>query len=383
MGDGGPPDVVFSFAFETWADAYRRDMSWSADRMLERLLDDPEVGRVLVADPLRSRLTAWRHAARNAAAPFPDNGRASLVRPLRWRRRDAGGRRTAAASYRRLDSWLQRRARHAGLERPRLVTCHPVHAAVADRSAWADVVYYGWDDWAAHVPFAAQHETFRWAYAQLAARDVAVCAVTPAIVERIGAGRSTVVPNGMSAADYDRLPAVPEWFAGLPRPIALYAGTLEGRVDAGAVAAAARDLPHWSFVLVGTMVESAPFDGLADLANVTVRERHERPEVLAMMAAADVGMIPHRRTPMTEAMSPLKLYEYLGAGAPVVATDLPPMRGISDRVVLVDEGQPLAPALVAAADHTRLGGPALAAWRRQHDWDARYGVWRAAALGLA
>ena len=48
-----------------------------------------------------------------------------------------------------------------------------------------------------------------------------------------------------------------------------------------------------------------------------------------MARAAQVCLVPHRETPMSRAMSPLKLYEYLGAGSPVVATDLPPIRGVS------------------------------------------------------
>jgi teichuronic acid biosynthesis glycosyltransferase TuaH len=56
------------------------------------------------------------------------------------------------------------------------------------------------------------------------------------------------------------------------------------------------------------------------------------------MAAADVCLLPHRRTPLTESMSPLKLYEYLASGRPVVASDLPPARGIDSRVMLVAPG---------------------------------------------
>ncbi len=35
-------------------------------------------------------------------------------------------------------------------------------------------------------------------------------------------------------------------------------------------------------------------------------------------------------------MSPLKVYEYLAAGSPVISVDLPPVRGLGERVVLVD-----------------------------------------------
>jgi len=49
---------------------------------------------------------------------------------------------------------------------------------------------------------------------------------------------------------------------------------------------------------------------------------------------AEAALVAHRLTPLTEAMSPLKAYEYLAGGAPVLSVDLPPMRGIDDRVLL-------------------------------------------------
>lgn len=261
------------------------------------------------------------------------------------------------------------------------MSCHPVLAGVADRSAWADVVYYGWDDWLNFPPFRSAHQLLSHSYAQMAERDVNVIGVTQAIVDRIGARRGSVVPNGISVGDYERLGPLPSWFAELSRPIALYAGSLEERVDVAAVEQCARDLPDWTVVLVGHLTAPSLFTLLAARPNVVVRGREPRSSVLAMMSASDVCLIPHRRTPMSVAMSPLKLYEYLGAGAPVVATDLPPMRGVSDRCMLVDPGSPLAPAVLAAAALPAASPAEVTAFRRENDWTRRYQCWRAAALG--
>ncbi len=113
----------------------------------------------------------------------------------------------------------------------------------------------------------------------------------------------------------------------------------------------AEDLPDWTLVVVGTLVGHRDLLlPIASLPNVIVRDPEPRPCVLAMMRASDVCLVPHLDTPLTRAMSPLKIYEYLAAGAPVVATDLPPMRGISSRCLLVDNGAPLAgPVLNARA----------------------------------
>ncbi|MFC7494577.1 MULTISPECIES: glycosyltransferase [unclassified Nocardioides] len=382
-GTGGPrhDSVVYALAYQTWADGAGRGMSWSADRMAAELCADPQVASLLVADPLRSQASRLRQRRRPWDAGFPDDPSRTLVRPRRWRRSDSSDLRTTARDYARLDRRLRRHGRDRGMQDPVLVTCHPVLAAVADRDEWADVVYYGWDDWLSYPPFQPARDLISWSYQEMAARDVHVIGVTQAIVERIGSGRGTVVPNGIAAADFEQLGELPDWFTRLEGPVAFYAGSLEERVDVAALTACARDLPEWTFVLVGYLAQPDLFADIARLPNVLLLGLEPRPVILAMMSAADVCLVPHRRTPMTIAMSPLKLFEYLGAGAPVVATDLPPMRGISERCLLVEPGEPLAPAVVAAAALPSGTAAELTAFRARHDWSGRYRDWRTAALG--
>ncbi|MDH2414826.1 glycosyltransferase [Nocardioides sp. CER19] len=373
--------VVLSLAFHTWADGVPRQMSWSPDRVAQQLCDDPTVDTLLVADPLRSQLARLR---RRAVAPdegFPAGPSRRFVQPRRWRRGDTHDRAGSTRAYQRLDRWLADRNEEAGWPQAVLVTCHPVLAAVADRSRWADVVYYGWDDWLTYPPMAAARDLMAWSYAEMATRDVKVVGVTQAIVDRVGASRSAVVPNGISLADYASPAQTPDWFEAVEKPVAFYAGAMEDRVDVEALEDLARDLPDWSLVLVGHMQDPTRFERLLQQPNVVFHELQPRPEVLAMMAAADVCLVPHRRTPMSVAMSPLKLYEYLAAGAPVVAADLEPMRGVSDRCLLVEPGARLAPTVRRAAQLPRATADEIARFRGDNDWSSRYRDWAAAALG--
>jgi glycosyltransferase involved in cell wall biosynthesis len=266
---------------------------------------------------------------------------------------------------------------------PVLLTCHPVHAAVADRSMWADVVYYGWDDWLAHPVMASMRPIVSWAYQEMARQNTSVIAVSQPILDRIGSARSTVVPNGMTAADYDDLPEPPEWFTSLGGPVAFYAGALEHRVDVEGILDAAIKLENWTFCLVGPMTDPHRFSALAGQPNVTIHPPVAHQEILAMARASTVGIIPHRRTEMSVSMNPLKLYEYLGAGIPVVAADLPPIRGVSERVLLVEPGSTYAPAIEAAATMPPLPNDELVAWRASNSWEDRYQRFKAAALEVS
>lgn len=373
--------MLLALAFHTWADGASRQMSWSPDRVARQLCDDPEVRRLVVADPLRSHLARLRRRQVTPDSGFPQDPSRSFVQPRRWRRWDATSIGANVATYRRLDAWLGARSNAAGRDPAVLVTCHPVLAAVADRGRWADVVYYGWDDWLSYPNMTDWRDLMAWSYATMATRDVNVIGVSEAIVDRVGATRSAVVPNGVCAADHEATASVPAWYDELEGPVAFYAGALEERVDVEALERCAEDLPDWNLVLVGMLQDPTRFARLSELPNVRIHGLEPRPAVLAMMAAADVCLVPHRRTAMSEAMSPLKFYEYLASGAAVVASDLAPMRGVSDRCLLVEPGAPLAPAVLEAARMPAASPEEIARIRHDHDWATRYRDWRVAALG--
>ena len=54
------------------------------------------------------------------------------------------------------------------------------------------------------------------------------------------------------------------------------------------------------------------------------------------LAAMDVALIPFKRDPVTYHADPIKAYEYLAAGVPVVATDLPALQRLAHVVRLAD-----------------------------------------------
>lgn len=95
----------------------------------------------------------------------------------------------------------------------------------------------------------------------------------------------------------------------------------------------AESKPDWSFVLIGSIGEGDPhtdaslLEGLANLHLVGPRRYQELPYHLA---AFDVALIPAPMNAYTRAMFPMKFFEYLAAGVPVVATPLPALQEFGD-----------------------------------------------------
>jgi glycosyltransferase involved in cell wall biosynthesis len=371
MTGTGERDLVFSFAYASWGTAVARGMCFSEDRMVETLLEQPEVRRLVVVETPRSLPLKLARDAMRSPPPFPATETASLYGPTRLRRRDPAGIKSIERSFRRWDKQVERVAERRGLERPAVITTHPLVAGFAPLEWASSVTFYAYDDLAASQPLRRLWPAYREAYRRVRESGRAVAAVAPAILEQIQpTGPSAVVPNGVDPEEWAEPGQAPEWFTKLPGPRLLYVGSLESRVDVGAIAKAAEALPDASFDLVGPMLDEAHFKPLRRMDNVHFFPPASRAEVVALVAAADACLIPHVDSPLTQAMSPLKLYEYLAGGAPVAALDLPPIRNVSPNVIIRDdlaEAIKAALALGRSSDQERLEFAEANSWQQRQE----------------
>jgi len=189
-----------------------------------------------------------------------------------------------------------------------------------------------------------------------------------------------LVPN---AGDYehfataaDRAIAAPD-VSDLPRPVLGFAGNfLMSKVDFDLLEHVARALPQSTLLLIGpATTETAPaLERIAQLPNVHWLGQKPYAELPRYVAAFDVGLIPYVSNAYTLSCFPLKLYEYLAAGKPVVASGLPELAGMEPDVVLVDGSTAFVHAIQEAVARD---GDAAQRRRSQlasgNSWEARAG----------
>lgn len=115
-----------------------------------------------------------------------------------------------------------------------------------------------------------------------------------------------------------------------------YVGSLNFWFDYDAVAHAARRHPEWLFKLVGR-VETPEARRLRSLKNVVFHGEIPYPLLARYLRDVDVCTIPFRTSPLTLATNPIKLYEYLACGHPIVSTRLPEVRRLGRLVGIADD----------------------------------------------
>lgn len=374
---GDPPrgqDVVFVLGFTSWTGAVARGFTMPEDRLAAALVGHPRVRHLLVCDPLRS---APRKLARAVFGPrdqpFPSSPTARHYAPLRLRRDDPVERRSLQRTYRSYEESIRAEADRAGLRDPVIVTTNPLLAGFGN-FAWAGpVTYYGWDDWTAYEPLRRWWSSYEDAFGRLRDTRRRVVAVSQAIAERIGpTGPFAIVPNGVDPAEWQELPPPPDWLLARPAPRLLYVGSLQSRVDVQQIRDVAEAFPAGSVTLVGPLLEPSHFASLRGLPNVEFFPRVSRAVIPGLIGGADVGLIPHVQSSLTEAMSPLKLYEYLAGGLPVAAVDLPGIVGVSDRVFVVSPGGNMAGAVARALELGRASETARLAFVGANSWAERF-----------
>lgn len=149
-------------------------------------------------------------------------------------------------------------------------------------------------------------------------------------VASLGPKKMVHIPNGVDFQHFQEGPAdVPLEYQRLPKPIVVYVGSLDVWFDYGLLTYTARRLPNVSFVLIGP--EEMARTRLA-LPNVHFLGRKPYHALPGYLHHADAGIIPfdvagHAR--LIHSVNPLKLYEYLSCGLPVVATEWDELRRLS------------------------------------------------------
>jgi GT2 family glycosyltransferase/glycosyltransferase involved in cell wall biosynthesis len=116
-------------------------------------------------------------------------------------------------------------------------------------------------------------------------------------------------------------------------PLVGYFGAIADWLDIELLTYVARQRPHYSFVLLGGIfdVDTSELEALSNVRLLGQQPYETMPQYLYHF---DACLIPFKLNAITHATDPVKMYEYLSAGKPVVSTALSELQPFSDYVYL-------------------------------------------------
>lgn len=156
--------------------------------------------------------------------------------------------------------------------------------------------------------------------------DLVVCTSKALYLEKKQLNEHTYfIPNATDsdisrkALDPDML--IHEKIKDLPGPIIGYLGTIERRINYDLVEEIALANKDKTFVFAGPVLDNYVPESLYKIPNVHFIGAVSYPEVPQMIKGFDVAIIPFKKDDVSNTIFPIKLFEYLSAGKPVVVSN--------------------------------------------------------------
>lgn len=138
--------------------------------------------------------------------------------------------------------------------------------------------------------------------------------------------KTQMIPNG---ADFERFVQaaqpqdVPEDMKTLSHPIFGFVGALQSCIEYGYLETAAKARPDWTFVLIGKEKPGVDLSVLHGLPNVHFLGLKPNAMLPQYLAQFDACLNLFAKSDLSKDVSPLKFYEYLATGRPIVSTRQP------------------------------------------------------------
>ena len=379
------PLTILCFGYHPWGPAWKRNQSLAA-----ALAARPGIEHVRFVNPPVTLLTPLRrlwtelkgdHRYRwRGVLHYRPRPKLEVMTPLEWLPFRSRLRALAGA-----DRTIQR-ADVLGplIHRPFILYVNGVREETAELAALvhplAELRVFDWSDDFAQFPIdpAGRAQMAALTTAEIQQADL-VLAVNETLAERargLGARVETVInASGLSplAGGVPIHPGARALQARLPRPILGYAGYINAhRVDAELVRALAQRHPDWTVLFLGLIQHN--FDRrFRDLPNVHFHPLVPHTQLADYLAIFDVCLIPHLDNAHTAGNNPLKLYDYLTTGKPIVSTRIAGVTGFEDVVVVADDRESFIRAVEAAvaAPGALADSAAQRARAAAHTWEAR------------
>jgi len=150
------------------------------------------------------------------------------------------------------------------------------------------------------------------------------------------------IPNGVDFEHYNNetLLARKNVLSEIKQPVIGYMGTIQERIDLDLLVKIANANPDKVLALCGPVwpsIAAEVKEKLATLTNVILPGRIAFDDAPGWISRFDVGIIPHKIDEFIKSTNPMKMYEYLACGKPVVSTPGAGIEMFKDEIYIAND----------------------------------------------
>ena len=192
-------------------------------------------------------------------------------------------------------------------------------------------------------------------------------------------GPSLLLPNGVDHAFFSAPRPVPVEYQEVKSPRILYMGSVEDWFDFEQFNQATARFPDATFFVIAP--ESPFLQRLEKRSNVRILGHRPYASLPAYLQHADIGLIPfdmENHHELLDSVSPLKLFEYLSAGLPVISYDGREIRNLEAPVMRYSPQRPLHEAIALLLkqkeENAMFSKDTLREFASKADWKRKYEI---------
>ncbi|MED3077847.1 glycosyltransferase [Bacillus wiedmannii] len=177
-------------------------------------------------------------------------------------------------------------------------------------------------------------------------------------------------PNGVNLAHFLEKKEQPVEYKSIDKPIIVYVGAIEEWFDFNLFNEMAKRMPDFAFVVIGP--DKLAKQHINEIENVHILGRRSYDQLPAYLQHANVGIIPFNvkeYASLLDYVNPLKLYEYMVSGIPVVSSKWKELELINSPAQLAENLDQFIDAIKEAARD--MDKEKYISFAKQHSWTSR------------